>query len=147
VGNLLTVVASCCKPVPGDPIVGYITQGRGVSIHRQDCLNALQLESTDHERMVEVSWGDEGGEQLYSVDILIDALDRHGLLRDVMIVLSNERVNVHSVNTRTNKKESTAKLLISIEIKRLEDLGRIMDKVGQLPNVTDVHRQLPGAHG
>ena len=145
VGNLLTVVASCCKPVPGDPIIGYITQGRGVSIHRQDCINALQLEASHHERMIEVSWGDEDDHQAYAVDILVDALDRHGLLRDIMIVLSNERVNVLSVNTRTDKKEGTARLLITAEVKRLEDLGRVMDKVGQLPNVSDVHRKLPGA--
>ncbi len=145
VGNLLTVIASCCKPVPGDQIVGYITQGRGVSIHRQDCINALQLESNNHERMIEVNWGDENAGQAYGVDIIIDALDRHGLLRDVMVVLAAERVNVLSVNTRTDTKEGTARLLISLDIKRLADLGRLMDKVGQLPNVTDVHRQLPGA--
>tara|TARA_R110002094_G_scaffold43364_1_gene55494 strand:- start:677 stop:2953 length:2277 start_codon:yes stop_codon:yes gene_type:complete len=146
VGNLLTVIASCCKPVPGDAIVGYITQGRGVSIHRQDCINALQLESNSHERMIEVNWGDEDAAQAYGVDILVDALDRHGLLRDIMTVLAAERVNVHAVNTRTDPKEGTARLLISIEIKRLADLGRAMDKLGQLTNVIDVHRQLPGNH-
>ncbi|MEH6824894.1 MAG: GTP diphosphokinase [Motiliproteus sp.] len=146
VGNLLTVIASCCKPVPGDPIVGYITQGRGVSIHRQDCLNALQLESNNHERMIEVNWGDEDAGQAYGVDIQIDALDRNGLLRDIMVVLAAERVNVHAVNTRTDPKQGTARVLISIEIKRLQDLGRVLDKVGQLPNITDVHRQLPSAH-
>ena len=145
VGNLLTVIANCCKPVPGDPIVGYITQGRGVSIHRQDCINALQLESSDHERIIEVSWGDEEAGQAYPVDILIDALDRHGLLRDIMVVLSNERISVISVNTRTDKKQGTARVLITFEINRLEDLGRVMDKIGQLPNISDVHRQLPGA--
>ncbi|WP_421865626.1 GTP diphosphokinase [Motiliproteus sp.] len=144
VGNLLTVVANCCKPVPGDAIVGYITQGRGVSIHRQDCINALQLESSDHERMIEVSWGSEDANQAYPVDIRIDALDRHGLLRDIMVVLSNERISVISVNTRTDKKEGTARVLITFEINRLEDLGRVMDKIGQLPNISDVHRMLPG---
>ena len=145
VGNLLTVVANCCKPVPGDAIVGYITQGRGVSIHRQDCINALQLESNDQKRMIEVSWGDESSGQSYTVDIVIDALDRHGLLRDVMIVMSNERTLVMSVNTKTDKAQGTARLLISVEVKQLESLGRAMDKIAQLPNVIDVHRQLPGA--
>lgn len=144
VGNLLTVIANCCKPVPGDAIVGYITQGRGVSIHRQDCINALQLESSDHERMIEVSWGSDDADQAYPVDIRIDALDRHGLLRDIMVVLSNERISVISVNTRTDKKEGTARLLITFEINRLADLGRVMDKIGQLPNIADVHRILPG---
>ncbi len=146
VGNLLTVVANCCKPVPGDAIVGYITQGRGVSIHRQDCSNALQLESSDQERMIEVSWGDRDSEHNYAVDIAIDALDRHGLLRDIMIVMSNERTVVVSVNTQTDKKQGTARLLISVEVKRLADLGRVMDKIAQLPNIIDVHRQLPGVY-
>ncbi|MFT6915074.1 MAG: GTP pyrophosphokinase [Motiliproteus sp.] len=144
VGNLLTVVASCCKPVPGDQIVGYITQGRGVSIHRQDCGNALQLESNNYERMIEVSWKDADSAQVFGVDIQIDALDRPGLLRDIMIVLTAERVTVLAVNTRTDTKRGTARLLISLEIKQLQDLGRVLDKLGQLPNVTDVHRHLPG---
>ncbi|WP_210396714.1 GTP diphosphokinase [Motiliproteus sediminis] len=143
VGNLLTTIAACCKPMPGDDIVGYITQGRGVSIHRQDCLNALQLEDLEHERMIEVSWG-EGEGSHYTVDIRIDAYDRHGLLRDIMVVTANEKVNVLAVNTRTDKTQSTAGLLITLEIARLEDLGRLMDKISQLPNIIDVHRQLPG---
>ncbi|MFT5722272.1 MAG: GTP pyrophosphokinase [Motiliproteus sp.] len=145
VGNLLTVIASCCKPVPGDSIVGYITQGRGVSIHRQDCGNALQLESNNYERMIEVSWRDADSDQAFGVDIQIDALDRPGLLRDIMIVLTAERVTVLAVNTHTDTKRGTARLRISIEIKQLQDLGRVLDKLGQLPNVTDVHRHLPGA--
>ncbi|WP_207062579.1 GTP diphosphokinase [Motiliproteus sp. SC1-56] len=143
VGNLLTSIASCCKPVPGDPIVGYITQGRGVSIHRQDCINALQLEEVGHERMIEVGWGEESS-SAYPVDIRVEAYDRHGLLRDIMVVMGNEKVNVLAVNTRTDKKQNTARLLITVEIESLESLGRIMDKIGQLPNVSDVHRQVEG---
>ncbi|HEY5717436.1 MAG TPA: ACT domain-containing protein, partial [Motiliproteus sp.] len=143
VGNLLTTIASCCKPVPGDDIVGYITQGRGVSIHRQDCLNALQLKEVEHERIIEVNWGEEAGSN-YTVDIRIDAYDRHGLLRDIMVVMANEKINVLAVNTRSDKSLSTAGLLITLEINRLEDLGRLMDKISQLPNIIDVHRQLPG---
>jgi GTP pyrophosphokinase len=143
VGRLLTQIASCCKPVPGDPIIGYITLGRGVSIHRQDCVNALQLQEREHERIIEVSWGDEFA-STYPVDIQIDAYDRHGLLRDVMNVMADERINALSVNTLTDKKNNTSRLLITLEICRLEELGRIMDRINQLPNVTDVYRRVTG---
>ena len=78
----MSTIASCCKPVPGDAIVGFITQGRGVSIHRSDCSNAIQLEETDHERMIEVSWEEEASDT-YAVDVSIEAYDRSGLLRDI----------------------------------------------------------------
>ncbi len=146
VGNLLTSMASCCKPVPGDPIIGYITLGRGVSIHRQDCVNALQLQEKEHERIIEVSWGEEEG-STYPVDVLVDAYDRPALLRDVMTIMANDKVNVVAVNTLTDKKRNTARLLITLEIRKLEDLGRLMDRIGQLSNVMDVHRLASGSQG
>ncbi len=143
VGNLLTSIASCCKPVPGDLIVGFITQGRGVSIHREDCSNLLNLREHEGERVVAVDW-DEGSETTYPVDILIEAYDRSGLLRDVMMVLANEKLNILSANTLTDKNSNLAHVSLTIEISRLELLGRIMDKINQLPNVVDVHRQRNG---
>lgn len=143
VGNLLTTIASCCKPVPGDLIVGFITQGRGVSIHREDCANLLNLKEHEGERVVAVDW-DEGGETTYPVDINIEAYDRSGLLRDVMMVMANEKLNILSANTITDKHSNIAHLSLTVEISRLELLGRIMDKISQLPNVVDVHRQRNG---
>ncbi len=144
VGNLLTQMAQCCKPLPGDPIVGYITIGRGVSIHRQDCLNVLQLQSSEPNRIIEVSWGDS--EFTYPVDIIIDAYDRSGLLRDITVLLANERVNVTMVNTQTDKKMNTARLQLTIEVTALEMLGRVLDRIRRLPNVVDVRRAQPGEH-
>jgi GTP pyrophosphokinase len=143
VGNLLTSMASCCKPVPGDPIVGFITQGRGVSIHREDCSNLLALRDNEPERIVAVDWGDEG-ETTYPVDISIEAYDRSGLLRDVMMVMANENLNILSANTLTDKNSNIARLSLTVEISRLELLGKIMDKINQVPNVVDVHRQRSG---
>ncbi len=143
VGNLLTKMASCCKPVPGDQIVGYITLGRGVSIHREDCSNALALRAHERERMIEVDWGEEG-EATYPVDIFIEAYDRSGLLRDIMLELGNSKLNVLASNTVTDRNSNIARLSITVEISRLEMLGRIMDKINQLPNVIDVHRQRSG---
>ena len=140
VGNLLTVIASCCKPVPGDPIVGFITQGRGVSIHHENCSNLLALRENEPRRIVTVEW-DEAGETTYPVDILIEAYDRSGLLRDVMMILANEKLNILAANTLTDKNSNIARLSMTVEISRLEMLGRLMDKLNQLPNVIDVHRE------
>ncbi len=143
VGNLLTTMASCCKPVPGDPIAGYITVGRGVSVHRDDCPNMMQLRENEGQRVIEVDWGHEG-ETTYPVDIFIEAYDRSGLLRDVMILLAADDINITAANTVTDKNSNTARLTITVEIARLELLGRIMDKINQVPNVIDVHRQRSG---
>lgn len=139
VGNLLTQMAGCCQPLPGDPIVGYITQGRGVSIHRQDCAMALQLYGREPERIIQVSWGPVPV-QTYPVDIIIRAYDRSGLLRDVSQVLLNEKINVLEVNTRSNKEDSTAAMSLTIEIPGLEALGRLLGRISQLPNIIEARR-------
>ncbi len=143
VGNLLTTMASCCKPVLGDPISGYITQGRGVSVHREDCINMVQLQEHEPERIIEVEWG-EVGETTYPVDIFIEAFDRPGLLRDVMLVVAAEDLNVIAANTLSDKEENIARLTLTVEITSLDLLGRIMDKINQVPNVMEVHRQRSG---
>ncbi|QLF92250.1 GTP diphosphokinase [Pseudomonas sp. ABC1] len=140
VGNLLTQMAGCCQPLPGDPIVGYITQGRGVSIHRQDCASVLQLSGREPERIIQVSWGPVP-EKTYPVDIVIRAYDRAGLLRDVSQMLLNERINVLSVNTRSNKEDSTAQMSLTIEIPGLGALGRLLGRISQLPNIIEARRQ------
>jgi GTP pyrophosphokinase len=139
VGNLLTQIAGCCQPLPGDAIVGYITLGRGVTIHRQDCANALQLASREPERTIQVSWGPVPV-QTYPVDILIKAFDRSGLLRDVSQILLNERINVLAVNTRSNREENTANMLLTIEIPGLDALGRLLGRISQLPNIIEARR-------
>lgn len=145
VGNLKTTMANCCHPVPGEQIIGYITQGRGVTIHRQDCPNILQLRSEEPGRIVDVEWGDQARTQ-YPVDMEIEAWDRSGLLRDVTHVLSHDRVNVLSVNTRTDKDDNVARLKITLEVDGLESLGRIFSRIQQLPNVIDVKRLRSGAN-
>ncbi|MDX5371317.1 MAG: GTP diphosphokinase [Pseudomonadaceae bacterium] len=143
VGNLLTQMAGCCQPLPGDPIVGYITQGRGVSIHRQDCASVLQLAGREPERIIQVSWGPVPV-QTYPVDVVIRAYDRSGLLRDVTQVLLNERINVLAVNTRSNKEDNTASMLLTIEIPGLDALSRLLARISQLPNIIEVRRNRSG---
>ncbi|ALN19832.1 (p)ppGpp synthetase I [Ectopseudomonas mendocina] len=139
VGNLLTQMAGCCQPLPGDPIVGYITLGRGVTIHRQDCPTALQQSAREPERMIQVSWGPVPV-QTYPVEIVIKAYDRSGLLRDVTQVLLNEKLNVLAVNTRSNKEDNTASMSITVEIPGLDALGRLLARIGQLPNIIEARR-------
>ncbi|MCD6003606.1 GTP diphosphokinase [Vreelandella alkaliphila] len=139
VGNLKTSMANCCRPVPGEPIVGFITQGRGVTVHRQDCSNILQLRMEEPQRIIEVEWG-ERAHTRYPVTIEIQAWDRSGLLRDVTGLLGNEKVNVLAVNTLTDTDEGIARLRITLEVDGLEALGRLFSRIQQLPNVTEVRR-------
>jgi GTP pyrophosphokinase len=139
VGNLMTHLAGCCKPVPGDAIAGYVTIGRGVSVHRQDCSRLLQLQEREPERVVVVEWGEDPG-QLYPVDILIEAYDRAGLLRDITTLLANERINVLRANTEVNRRRGVAVTRVTAEVASLELLGRVLSKINQLPNVIQVRR-------
>lgn len=139
VGNLKTSMANCCRPVPGEPIIGFITQGRGVTVHRQGCSNILQLRLDEPQRIIEVEWG-ERAQTRYPVTIEIQAWDRSGLLRDVTGLLGNEKVNVLAVNTLTDTDEGIARLRITLEVDGLESLGRLFSRIQQLPNVTEVRR-------
>lgn len=141
VGNLLTNIAGCCNPVPGDAIIGYITVGRGVSIHRQDCPNILQLQSDEPERIIQVAWG-EAPQSLYPVDIFIEAFDRHGLLRDITALLDRERINISAMQTLSDKRKNTVDMQVTIEIKGFDELSRVLSKLNQLPNISYASRKL-----
>ncbi len=138
-GNMLTTIAACCKPLPGDSIGGYVTVGRGVSVHRQDCNQYLLLQEKEPERIIQVNWGHEP-DSTYPVDIRISAYDRAGLLRDITALLANEKVNVLAINTLSNQADSTADMQVTIEVKGIEWLSRILAKIDQLPNVMKVRR-------
>ncbi len=140
VGNLMTHMARCCRPVPGDPIVGYITRGRGVTIHRRDCANALRSRNDAHERLVEVDWGTETT-NTYPVDIQISAFDRQGLLRDITALLANEKINVIAVNTLSDKLQHIARMTLTVEIPDSHKLSQVLAQISQLPNVLEVRRR------
>ncbi|KTC65926.1 GTP pyrophosphokinase (plasmid) [Legionella adelaidensis] len=141
VGNLLTNMARCCQPVPGDQVVGYITLGRGVSIHRQDCPNILHASEKQKQRLLEVSWGSATREH-YVVDILLKAYDRTGLLRDVTSLLANEKAHVFALQTQTNKQDNTMFITLTIEIDGLSSLSRLLTKLNQIPNILEARRQV-----
>lgn len=139
VGNLLTNLAGCCKPVPGDAITGFITQGRGVSIHRQDCARVLKLSEQHEERVIDVEWGSTPDER-FEVDIAIEAYDRQGLLRDVTSMFANARINVLSIETQTNRKAHAAAMRLTVEVGDLGSLAKLLERLNRLKNVISARR-------
>ncbi len=141
VGNLMCHMAQCCKPVPEDAIIGYITRGRGVTIHRRDCPSVLRLDGENRARLIEVSWSSKT-ENAYPVDVHVEAFDRPGLLRDITSLLANEKINVLALTTYMDKHDLTARIELTIEITDIGQLSRVLDRIGQLPNVREVRRQV-----
>ena len=137
VKGLLTVFARCCKPEPGDQIIGYITRGRGVTIHRQDCSNMLRTK--DRERIVKVSWGEPGASpKTFPVDFQIKAYDRQGLMGDVYNILNLERINLLNFNLKVTHNLATINLVV--EVNDIAQLSRILTKIENLPNVMEANR-------
>ena len=140
VGNLLTTIATCCNPLPGDSIVGFITLGKGVSIHRQDCSNILQLQTDKPERIMQVSWG-EAPKELYSAKLIINAYDRTGLLKDIVTLLDNDRININAMQTRSDKANHSVEMEVAIEIRNFTELSRVLARLNQLPNIESARRK------
>jgi GTP pyrophosphokinase len=136
--GMLSTMARCCNPMPGDQIVGYITRGRGATIHRQDCPNILNTD--DRERLLQVGWGRM--ERTYPVPIKIKAYDRQGLTSDITALLTNEGVNILNIAVGVNK--SLAELRLIVEVKDLTHLSRILTRVENVPNVLEAVRTNPG---
>ena len=136
--GLLSTMARCCNPMPGDQIVGYITRGRGATIHRQDCPNILRRKDT--ERLLQVSWGKV--ERTFPVQITVKAYDRQGLMGDISTLLQSEGVNIADVSVNYNR--TVADLKLVIEIRDLAQLSRVLTRIENLPNVLEAQRTKPG---
>jgi GTP pyrophosphokinase len=141
VTDLLTQTAGCCKPVPGDTIQGFITQGRGIVLHRNDCVHLLNLESNKQNRLVSANWGEEVS-QIYPVDVSVEAYDRPGLVRDISTLIANEKLNLIALTLSSNKLEPKAFINLTIEISNLTSLSKVLDRIKQVPNVVDVRRKM-----
>lgn len=135
--GLMVRLARCCNPLPGDSIVGYITRGRGVSVHRADCPNILNNQE-EYERMIEVTW-DIPGDTLYKVSIEITGTDRSNLLSDIMMVAADSKINVSSLNAKVQKNKS-AFINIDLDIGSLTQLEHLMTKIRRIQDVYTVHR-------
>jgi RelA/SpoT family (p)ppGpp synthetase len=142
VEGLLTQLGRCCQPVPGDSIVGYVTKGRGVTIHRTDCPNMKVVLSKNHQsRMVDVQWVTKP-DSTYPVKIQISAYDRAGLVADVAGLVANEHVNMRHVEALTGQKDNLAIINAELEITDVVQLMRILTKIDRLPNIVDVRRKM-----
>ncbi|MEM7284623.1 MAG: TGS domain-containing protein [Pseudomonadota bacterium] len=139
IGDLLKNFAQCCRPVPPDPISGYITVGRGVSIHRADCKNLLRLRQDNPARVLNVSWR-AGEHSTYPVEVVIDAYDRRGLIKDISSLLATEEVNIQTFLSETDSANNTVRIKLTAEVSDLEELSRIVLRIGQLPNIIEVRR-------
>src|SRR5690606_26465613 len=133
VDALLTQLARCCRPAPPDDIVGFVTRGRGVSIHRRDCAAYAALAIRHPERLIDVDWGDTG-DALYPIDIAIHAPDRPNLLRDLSDVFAKLRLKVVGVNTHSRR--SLAHMIFTIEVRNGEQIGRALAALNELSGVT-----------
>ena len=140
IGDLLSNFARCCRPVPPETIGGYITQGRGVSIHRQDCGNYLSLHARHPERVIEVDWGN-AVDAIYPAELQLQAFDRQGLLRDISSVFADENVSVDSIQTKTDKQSMQVTMELEVSVPGLPTLSRVINRLAQLPNVTSVRRK------
>ncbi len=136
--GILTNIAKCCNPVPGDDIVGYITRGRGATIHRRDCPNILRMR--ENERLVKVTWGEP--QKTYPISVQIKAYDRSGLMSDISNILTNESINLQDINMKLSHNLATVNMVL--EVGDISQLSRVLTRIENLPNVMEAHRMNPG---
>ncbi|MBQ7496807.1 MAG: bifunctional (p)ppGpp synthetase/guanosine-3',5'-bis(diphosphate) 3'-pyrophosphohydrolase [Selenomonas sp.] len=141
--GLLVRLARCCNPIPGDPITGYITRGRGVSVHRSDCPNVMN--DADFSRMIEVAW-DIGLDKVYTVELEIICNDRSGMLAELLAVPSEMRMNIRSVNANPNRNNKTSTVILGLDVKNSSQVGQIMTRLRRVKDVYSVTRKIGGAN-
>jgi GTP pyrophosphokinase len=140
VGNLLTQLARCCQPLPGDAIVGYLTRGKGVSIHRSGCVSLAALVARDPDRVIEVQWGthDAGS---YEVRVHVRAYDRKGLLKDVSGAIANANIPVVAASTRVDPVHGMSEMFFVLRVADYAQLSVLLGRIRALPNVTEARRE------
>jgi len=138
IGNLLMQVARCCQPVPGDAIAGYLTRGRGVSVHRADCAALSRLLARDAERAMPVTWGRAGGS--YTVDVVIQALDRKSLLKDLTTLIAQEGVHIHAIASRSDEGMGAVELRLALKVADFSQLSRLLARLSAVPGVREARR-------
>ena len=139
VGNVLSHMARCCQPICGDEVIGYMTLGRGVSIHRKNCINIIRASEKQKERFFQASWGDDSP-VVYVVDVLIKAFDRPALLRDITSLLISLKAQVLSLKTEANPADNHVLIYLSLEVDGLESLSRLLNRLEHIPNVLEARR-------
>jgi GTP pyrophosphokinase len=140
VGQLLTSMARCCQPVPGDDVIGYITLGRGVSIHRKDCLNIIHSTEKQRQRFLQVSWGSKAQEK-YLVQLTLHAYDRVDLLKDITSIIATEKMHIFQLQTEPRENTSEVWVKLTVDVESITGLSKLIVKLSQVPNVIEVKRQ------
>ncbi len=141
VGNLLQHLARCCSPLPGDDVIGFITRGRGITIHRRDCKNVLEI--GERERLIAIDWN-QTDQAVYPVQVQVRAIDRAGLIHDISGVVMAEGINMSSTNAVAGRKDGISVITATLEITSADQLTRILNKIDRLPNVIEVRRMTGG---
>ena len=143
IDSLLTTLARCCRPAPPDAIAGFVTRGRGVAVHRADCTNLRHMVQTAPGRVIDVAWGATGGDKaaVYPLDVLIEAADRPGLLRDISEVFSKDKMNVIAVHTQSAKDRSAAWMTFTVELSDASRLATVLAQIGRVPGVRHARRK------
>ncbi len=140
VDRLLTKFARCCRPVPPDPIQGYITRGHGVSVHRADCAHLLSLAGREPNRIVPVEWGSEQND-VHPVDLRVESHDRQGLLRDIAGTMADEKVNIVAMNARATPEPGVVNIDLTLEVRDLAQLSRVLNRLNAIPGVYEATRK------
>ncbi len=143
VGNLMTHMAKCCHPVPGDPVAGYVTQGRGVTIHRDDCRQVVHWRAENSPRLLQVRWGEKPGTR-YSVQILVRAFDRRDLIRDISGVLSTAETQVTDISSRLDEARDEVTIQLKVRVTDFEQLSDLLSRLGSVSNVIEARRLREG---
>ena len=142
IDSVMTKLGQCCKPVPGDPVIGFITRGHGITVHRSDCSMITRLPDDERQRLIEVYWEtpEEGGSGSFNVDIRIIGIDRKGLVRDISSIMANEDVDILSMRTHSDKKRNQAVMRFTVEVRDVSELKGLMEKLARMPDILSVKR-------
>jgi len=141
VGDLMSVYARCCNPLPPEPVTGYVTVGRGVTIHRSGCSSLARIAARSPERVLQVEWG-KSRVTRFPVDVAIHAMDRRGLVRDISTLLADEKINIERISTRTDAAAGSADLSLRLSVSGLDDLSRLLARIGAVPGVIRARRRV-----
>ena len=140
VGNLMSTHARCCNPVPPESITGYVTVGRGITLHRTGCRNLARLAVRSPQRLLQVNWGKPGSRR-YAVEIIVHAMDRRGLLRDITTMVAEERINIERLASQGDPAQGSADLSLRVSVGGLEELTRLLARLSALPGIISARRR------
>jgi GTP pyrophosphokinase len=141
VGDLLSTHARCCNPVPPEPVTGYVTVGRGITLHRPGCRNLARLAARAPERLLQVGWGNAAGRR-FPVDIVVRAMDRRGLLRDITTMVAEERIDIERLASQGNAAQGSADLTLRVGVGGLEQLTRLLSRLSAMPGIISARRRV-----